>query len=200
MFSFKSILYYAHSSMYDLSRIVLTIICFNCYYSEHFFQYIFITEPNHNYSLHTQRFFTQDWMNSFWIPLPALSCPLYRIISSLMNALGVECFCLCEISINVNKLFIVIFVFYLHCLLHVYCLIPFFILFVVACLLVYFFFILILLLYSCLFVDHVNKHHFIFRKNIYYYIRHAYIIVHYNLSVKIIDHSFHLCCGCYFCT
>ena len=73
---------------------------------------------NHNYSLHTQRVFIQDWLNSYWIhlelPLPELSCLLYRRVSSLINAREEECRCLREISINVNKLVIVICVFCLH--------------------------------------------------------------------------------------
>ena len=45
-----------------------------------------------------------DWILSEF-PLLALSCLLYRRVSSLMNTLFVR-----EISININKLFIVIFV------------------------------------------------------------------------------------------
>ena len=70
---------------------------------------------NRNYSFHMQRVFTQDWMNSFWILLPVLFCLLYCRVNSVLNALEGECMCFCEISINVNKLFTVIFVFCLHC-------------------------------------------------------------------------------------
>ena len=83
--------------------------------------------------------------------------------------------CFCEIFINVNKLFIVIFACCLRCpcsvvaCLLIYsfsywcccCLLTSLSLFytdvvVVACLLPYLFFILMSLLYFCLFVDHVN--------------------------------------------
>ena len=71
-----------------------------------------------------------DWILSE-LPLFALSCFLYRRVSSLMNALeGKECLFLCEISINIYKLFIVIFVFFYVVLevllLYVYLFIPFF--------------------------------------------------------------------------
>ena len=45
------------------------------------------------------------------LPLLAPSCLLYLRVSSLMNALEEECLCLHQISINVNKLFIIICVF-----------------------------------------------------------------------------------------
>ena len=38
------------------------------------------------------------------LPLLTLLCFLYRMVSSLMNALVGECLCLKEISINANKL------------------------------------------------------------------------------------------------
>ena len=62
---------------------------------------------------------TYDWLNSNWItepPLPVLSCLLCPTISRLMNALEGECFCLREISINVNRLLILL-------LLHVFILV-----------------------------------------------------------------------------
>ena len=108
-----------------------TTICFNCYYSLHFF-----CIHNNNCSTDLQTtiiLFTRnvssdktDWI-LYELPMLALSCLLYRMVSSLMNALEGECLCLCEISINVNKLFIVICVFCLRCPCSV----------VVACLLVY---------------------------------------------------------------
>ena len=103
-----------------------------------------------------------DWILSE-SPLLALSCLLYRMVSRLVNALGGEYLCLRKISINVNKLFIVIFVFYLlcPCSVVVACLLvyPIFLYtdVVVDCFLLYSFFILMLLLYFCLFIDHVNK-------------------------------------------
>ena len=92
-----------------------------------------------------------------------MSCLVYCLVSRLMNAFKGECLCLCETPININKLFIVMFVFCLRCpcsvvvvrllvdplFLHCTLLLP-----------VYFFirfFILMLLLYFCLFVNHVNK-------------------------------------------
>ena len=79
---------------------------------------------NHNYSHHTQRVFTPDWLNYLRTPLPALFC-------SLMNALEREYLCFREISINVNTLLAVL-------LLPVYVFIRFFILlFDVTCLLLY---------------------------------------------------------------
>ena len=120
---------------------------------------------NHNYSLHTQRVFTQDWLNSFWIPLSALSCLLYRRVSCLINALEGECLCLLEISINVNKslaeLLLRVYLFFRLSLILLFVvafllLNPFFILML---LLVYFFisFFILMLLYFSLFVYHVNK-------------------------------------------
>ena len=69
-------------------------------------------------------------------PCFALSCLLYRMVSSLMNTLEGECFCHREISINVNKLLVVLlslvlfirYFFYCSLLLPVYILISFFIL------------------------------------------------------------------------
>ena len=73
-----------------------------------------------------------------------LVCLLYGTVRSLMNALAVECLCLHEISIHVNKLLVVLLLFlYCNLLLLDYFLIPFFI--------------LMLLPYFCLSVDHVNK-------------------------------------------
>ena len=62
-----------------------------------------------------------------------------------MNALEAECLCLRGISINVNKLFIVIFVFCFRrpCSVVIACLLPFFI--------------QMLLPRFCLFDNHVNK-------------------------------------------
>ena len=82
--------------------------------------------------------------------LPILFCLLEARLRSLMNVLEGECFCLCEISINVDKLLAVLFL---------YVFIHYFILhFVVGCLLLNLsFFILMLLLYFCLFINHVSK-------------------------------------------
>ena len=82
--------------------------------------------------------------------LRTLSCFLCRKMRSLMNALEAECFCLREISINVNK-FLVVLLFYIF--------ISFFILhFVVGFLLLnHHFFVLMLLLHICFFINHVNK-------------------------------------------
>ena len=55
----------------------------------------------HNYSLHTQRVW--NWLNSFATLLLALSV-LYRRLGSLMTALEIQCLCLLEMFINVNKL------------------------------------------------------------------------------------------------
>ena len=74
---------------------------------------------NHNYSLHTQRVFTQDWLNSFW------SCLLYCRVNSLINAPEGN-------SINANILFLLLYL----CNLFTDILA----LFVVACPLVYHFF------------------------------------------------------------
>ena len=108
-------------------------------------------------------------------PLLALSCLLYRVVSSLMNTLEGEYLCLREIPINVNKLLAVLL---LHVLFNectwrgislpsrnpykckqIACS------FIVACFVYMLFFILHLLLfvyffilfYFCLFIDHVNK-------------------------------------------
>ena len=83
------------------------------------------------------------------LPLPALPCLLYRMVSSLMNAFEGEYLCLCEISLNVNKfiavlLLAVLFIRYLF----------FFFLYCTLLLLVYIF---IPCLYFCLFVDHVSN-------------------------------------------
>ena len=65
------------------------------------------------------------------LPLLTLSCLLYRMVSSIINALEREYLCLLEICINVNKFLAVL-------LLAVYCTSIFFILhFVVVCLLLY---------------------------------------------------------------
>ena len=84
---------------------------------------------NHNYCLHTQRVFTQDWLNSFWTAVAWSVLFLYRRLNSRINALEGECLCLREISINRNNLFAVLF-------LSVYLFIRFFYTdIVVACLL-----------------------------------------------------------------
>ena len=85
-----------------------------------------------------------DWSVSA-SPLLALSYHLYRKVSRLMAAVKGECLCQRQISINVNKLFIDIFVFCLHCPCNV----------VMACLPVYFsihLFMLMLLLLVYLFI------------------------------------------------
>ena len=96
---------------------------------------------NYNYSLHMQLVFTQDWQNSFWIPLPAPSHLLYCRVKSLINALLGQYLCLREISINVNKCFIVILYFDIVVpsvlFLHAYLFISFYML--MFLLLVYFF-------------------------------------------------------------
>ena len=112
---------------------------------------------NHTYSLFIRRVFTQGSLNSFWTAClytrqtelllnhhyHILSCLLYRRARSLLNTLEAECFCLHEISINVNKLLAVLLL-----LLYVY---------ICFLLLNLPFFILMLLLYFSLFIDHVNK-------------------------------------------
>ena len=126
-----------------------------------------------------------DWKLSEF-PLPGQSCLLYRRVNSLMNALEGERLCLCQISINVNKLFIVIVVFYLRLSLQCwFCMItrlsPF--LYWCCC-------------YNCcLFLDQVNKsivfvlvafvyyfcakrqHHFHFRNNTYKWFRSIIVFV-----------------------
>ena len=104
---------------------------------------------NHNYSIRKQRIFTQNWLHSFWIAVTTLRCLLYHRLSTLTNALERDCLWIRESSINLNKLFIVIFVFCLRCSCSV----------VVACLLVN-----MLIFYTAhccrlfgLFVNHVNK-------------------------------------------
>ena len=89
---------------------------------------------------------------------------LYRRISSLMNALEGECLCLCEMSINVYRFFmLLLFEYFVYVCLGsviVACLLVYSLVYtevVDACLLSYPFFILRLLVYFCLFVDHVNK-------------------------------------------
>ena len=94
---------------------------------------------------------------------------LYRMISSLINALEGECFCLREISFNVNQLlallllhvFIRYFILYFVVGYLFICLSGIFLLhFVAACLFLcplLFNLILMLLLYFCLFINHVNK-------------------------------------------
>ena len=99
-----------------------------------------------------------DWILTE-LPLPALSVAFYITrVSSLMNALVWECFR--EISINVNKLFIMYFVYIRPCRI------------VVACLFLcpLSFGIKTLLLYFCLFVNHVNKPIiFVFTAFVYYF-------------------------------
>ena len=107
---------------------------------------------NHNYFLFTQRVFTQDWLNSLWTAClytrltelllnhRCLLCLAFYItnVSSLMIAIVWECFC--EISINVNSLFIVYIVYVRPCTVVVACLFvcPLF-LYCTLFLLVYFF-------------------------------------------------------------
>ena len=87
-----------------------------------------------------------DWILDE-LQLLALFCLLYCRVSSLINALEEECLCLREISINVNKMFIVIFVFILL-------FVPFFYTdVVVACLLLYPFFKLMLFFVFCFFLS-----------------------------------------------
>ena len=93
--------------------------------------------------------------NTDWIlsesPFHALCCLLYGRISSLMNALEGECFCLREIFTNVNKLFIYTCVFCV-CMYVYFCVrCPYSVIF--ACLLVY---VLILLYYFCLFFSNTT--------------------------------------------
>ena len=138
----------------DLSYTIT--ICFNCYYSLHLFR---LHNNNCSIDLWNENLQTTiilfarnvsshktDWILSA-SPLLDLSCLLYRRVSSLINALKREYLCPCEISINVNKLFTVIFVLRLRCPYSA----------VVACLFLNPFFILMLLLYFCLLVKHVNK-------------------------------------------
>ena len=77
-------------------------------------------------------------------PLLALSCLLYRVVSSLMNTLEGEYLCLREIPINVNKLLAVLLLHVLFICYFLYCTLLLF---------VYFF----ILFYFCLFIDHINK-------------------------------------------
>ena len=82
-----------------------------------------------------QRIFTQDWWNYFWI---AVAC--FVLPSIPQGKQSESTWSICEISINVNKLFTCLSLFldwYCCCLLT--SLSPF------------------LLLYFCLFVDHVNQ-------------------------------------------
>ena len=91
---------------------------------------------NHNYSFHTERVFTQDWPNIFWI---AVACSGLAFMSQGKQSDVFEEECLCrKVFINVIKSLAML-------LLHVFFLIPYFIVIdiVVACL--------------CLVVDHVNK-------------------------------------------
>ena len=94
-----------------------------------------------------------DWI-LFELPLLALSCLLYNMVSNTMNTQG-ECICLRKVSINVNKLpavLLSVYPLFINCilLLLVYFFIPFFI--------------LMLLLYFCLFVDYVYNPTFLFFK------------------------------------
>ena len=103
---------------------------------------------NNNYSLHQQRVFSQDWLNFFCI---AFVYSVFIFIlqgKRLINTLKGGRHWLREISVNVEKFFIVFCVFCLRC--------PSIVVF--ACLLFYpFFYIHMLLLYLCLFVDNVNN-------------------------------------------
>ena len=95
--------------------------------------------------------------------LLGLSCLLYRItrVTSLMYALVLEC--LCEISINVNKLFIVYFVYVRPCRIVVACLFvyPLFLyctlLLLVICLSPYYFYADVVAIFFILYVNHVNR-------------------------------------------
>ena len=96
-----------------------------------------------------------DWILSK-LPLLALSCLSYRIVSGLMNELEEECLCLREISIDVNKLLAVlmwpIYFFILHFVVACLLLNPLFLLMLL--LLIYLLFIpffILMLLYFCLF-------------------------------------------------
>ena len=123
---------------------------------------------NHNYSLHTQRVFTQVWPSPFW---PAVASSILPFIShgkqfdecswrrislpsrNLYNCKQVAC------SIVVTSFVLFRHFLYRTSLLLVYFLIPLFYTdVVVVCLLLYALFIsIMLLLYFCLFVDHVKK-------------------------------------------
>ena len=113
---------------------------------------MFSKSLNHNYSLHTQRVFTQDWLNSFWT---SASCSVLPFLSH--GKQSNECTWR-RMSLPSKHLYKCKQV---ACSVIVACLFvsPFFVVlqFVVACLLLNLFFILMLLPYFCLFVDHVNK-------------------------------------------
>ena len=110
----------------------------------------FIVRTIYDYSLHTQRIFTENWLNSLW-------CVAYSVLNFFIAGsiiwwvlLKEEWLCFREISINIDMLFtLLLFVYFVYvCPCNV----------VVICfLLVYPCFIPMLLLYFCLFVDHVNK-------------------------------------------
>ena len=127
-----------------------TTICVSCYYFLNSFtytitivQYFIITE------IFKPQLFSSHILTEFVLNLlSTLPCPLCRRVSSLINKLEGKCLYLREISINVNKLFIIICVLCLFWPCSV----------VVACLLFNpLFYILMLLLYFCLFVGNVNK-------------------------------------------
>ena len=136
-----------------------------------------------------------DWI-LIELPWFALSCLLYRMVSSLLNALEAECFCLCEISIIVNKLLAVLLLpvlfirYFLYCtfLSPVYFLILLFLYWCCCCLFTSLspFFILKLLLYFWLFVDHVTSPLFLFLELLFINLRTIRnIIGHCNLAVRI---------------
>ena len=89
-----------------------TIICFSCCYSLHSSAYtidLYNRDLQATIILFTRNMSSHktDWI-LFELPLLALSCLLYRRVSSLIKAPEGECLCLRKISINVNKLFTVL--------------------------------------------------------------------------------------------
>ena len=73
----------------------LYIVYFNCYYSLHFFGvHNFSIDLNNRDLLTTIIFFTQDWLNIFWITFAWSVLPFISQLNSLMIALGAECLCL----------------------------------------------------------------------------------------------------------
>ena len=106
---------------------------------------------NYNYSLHTQRVFTQNWLNSFWI---AVTCSVLPFIRQDKQSDKYTWNIISLPSQNLYKCKQVVYVIVIcvFCLrLFLQCCCCFF-----TCLSPYF--ILMMLLYFCLFVDNIKKY------------------------------------------
>ena len=146
---------------------------------------------SHNYSLFTQRVFTQDWQNSNWI---TVACSVLPFISYHKGQQSDACTCMRMSLRNLYKCKQIVYFVYVHlCRVVVACLFvyPLF-LYCTLLLLVYFFVPLLFLCWRCCYIFAYTLIMsigvlFLFFGDFVYHLKNTYIIDYYNPSVGIID-------------